>query len=430
MRPVHIWAGALAVGAAVSVPGLLFGPSAALAAALVIGLALAAAPAFREAPWRSETAVLAPFAGPGAVAVHDERVLDALAAHELGRARRYERPLTLLSMSVAGRRSTGREELVQSLAGSLRASDLLGSATDGRVHVVLPETSGEAAQVLLPRFSSALPPALAERLRVGVASFPEDEVTWVGLKDCAAGREEPVSTAGRRDGDRDGDGGGAGVSEPEPPVVERRVEPGRSGRRSSVGIVRRAVDVLVVVLAAPIVVPLIGLVALVVRLDTPGPTLVRHERLGRGGRRIQLLKLRTMVADADRLKQELAHLNVLAWPDFKIPNDPRVTRVGAFLRRTSLDELPQLWNVLRGELTLVGPRPCSVGVDKYVLWQTERLEATPGLFGRWQARGRAAVSFDERCRMDIGDLRSRSLRAELRVTFETLVALVAGRGAA
>ena len=428
MRPVHIWAGALAVGVAVCVPGLLFGPSAALAAALVIGLALAAAPAFREAPWRSETAVLAPFAKPGAVAVHDERVLDALAAHELGRARRYERPLTLVSMSVRGRRAGGREELVRMLAGSLRGSDLLGSAADGRVHVVLPETSGESAQVLLPRFSSALPAALAERVRVGVASFPEDEVTWVGLKDCAAAREEPVSAAGRRDGDDDG--GDAGVSRSEPPAVDKRVEPGRSGRRSSVGIVRRAVDVLVVVLAAPIVVPLIGLVALVVRLDTPGPTLVRHERLGRGGRRIQLLKLRTMVADADRLKQDLAHLNVLAWPDFKIPNDPRVTRVGAFLRRTSLDELPQLWNVLRGELTLVGPRPCSVGVDKYVLWQTERLEATPGLFGRWQARGRATVSFDERCRMDIGDLRSRSLRAELRVTFETLVALVAGRGAA
>src|SRR5918996_1073163 len=193
MRPVHIWAGALAVGVAVCVPGLLFGPSAALAAALVIGLALAAAPAFREAPWRSETAVLAPFAGPGAVTVHDERILDALAAHELLRARRYERPLTLVSMSVAGRRSAGRDELVKLLAGSLRGSDLLGSAADGRMHVVLPETSGEAAQVLLPRFSSALPSALAERVRVGVASFPEDEITWVGLKDCAAAREEPVS---------------------------------------------------------------------------------------------------------------------------------------------------------------------------------------------------------------------------------------------
>jgi lipopolysaccharide/colanic/teichoic acid biosynthesis glycosyltransferase len=425
VKPVHIWAGALAVGTAVSVPGLLFGPSAALAAALVIGLALAAAPAFREAPWKSETAVLAPFAGPGAVMVHDERILEALAAHELGRARRYERPLTLVSISLSGRRTSGRDDLVRTFAGSLRGTDLLGTAADGRVHIVLPETSGEAAQVLLPRFSSKLPPALAERVRVGVASFPEDEVTWVGLKECAAAREEPVSAA-----NRDRDGGDGNGSRPRLPAVDGRAAPSRSLRRSSVGMVRRAVDVLVVVLAAPVVAPLIGLVALVVRLDTPGPTLVRHERLGRGGRRIQLLKLRTMVADADRLKQELAHLNVLAWPDFKIPNDPRVTRVGAFLRRTSLDELPQLWNVLRGELTLVGPRPCSVGVDKYVLWQTERLEATPGLFGRWQARGRAAVSFDERCRMDIGDLRSRSLRGELRVTFETLVALVVGRGAA
>jgi lipopolysaccharide/colanic/teichoic acid biosynthesis glycosyltransferase len=407
----------------VCVPGLLFGSSAALAAALVVALALAAVPAFREAPWRSESAALTPFAGPGAVTVHDERILDALAGHELGRARRYERPLTLLSVSVGGRRASGRDELVQLLAQSLRGSDLLGSAADGRVHVVLPETSGEAADVLVPRFSAALPPALAERVRVGVASFPDDEVTWVGLKDCAATREQPVSVSG-------GDDGGGHDDEAGAPIANGRVRRGRTWRRSSVGIIRRAVDVLAVAVTAPLALPLLAVAALAIRLDSPGPVFVRHERLGQGGRRITLWKLRTMVEDADRLKQELAHLNVLAWPDFKIPNDPRVTRVGRFLRRTSLDELPQLWNVLRGDLTLVGPRPCSVGVDKYVLWQTERLEATPGLFGRWQARGRAAVSFDERCRMDIGELRSRSLRAELRVTLETLLALVAGRGAA
>jgi len=136
-----------------------------------------------------------------------------------------------------------------------------------------------------------------------------------------------------------------------------------------------------------------------------------------------------MVRDADQLKPELGHLNMLPWPDFKIANDPRVTRVGRWLRRMSLDELPQLWNVLRGEMTLVGPRPCSVDIGHYELWQTERLEAKPGLFGRWQAIGRAKVSFAERCRMDIGQMKAHSVAAEIRLTGRTLFALLGGRGA-
>jgi lipopolysaccharide/colanic/teichoic acid biosynthesis glycosyltransferase len=192
---------------------------------------------------------------------------------------------------------------------------------------------------------------------------------------------------------------------------------------------RRAVDLVLLCLAAPVVVPLVLLLAAAVKLDSPGPAFVRHERVGRAGRRFRLLKLRTMVANAEELKHELRHLNVLPWPDFKIPDDPRVTRVGRVLRRTSLDELPQLWNVARGEMTLIGPRPCSIAVDQYDLWQTERLEVTPGLVGVWQARARGRASFPERCSLDIRQIRTLSLREAVVLSWATFVSVVSGRGA-
>jgi lipopolysaccharide/colanic/teichoic acid biosynthesis glycosyltransferase len=200
-------------------------------------------------------------------------------------------------------------------------------------------------------------------------------------------------------------------------------------RRSRGSAARRAIDVLVVLALAPVVGPLVLLLALIVKLDSPGPAFWSHERPGLSGRPFRLYKLRTMTADANERKAELLSQSVVPWPDFKIPDDPRVTRLGRLLRRTSLDELPQLWNVLRGDLTLVGPRACSLVLEHYDLWQTERLEAKPGLFGRWQAEGRARVGFDDRCRMDIAQLRSRSLLTDLDLTFRSLVAVVRQRGA-
>ena len=134
---------------------------------------------------------------------------------------------------------------------------------------------------------------------------------------------------------------------------------------------------------------------------------MRITRLGRDGRPFGLLKLRSMSRDAERMKEALRHLNTMAWPDFKIADDPRVTRLGRVLRKYSLDELPQLYNVLRGEMTLVGPRPCSVKLADYDLWQSERLDVTPGLVGRWQAEGRGSMDFAERCRLDIHQARSK-----------------------
>jgi lipopolysaccharide/colanic/teichoic acid biosynthesis glycosyltransferase len=190
---------------------------------------------------------------------------------------------------------------------------------------------------------------------------------------------------------------------------------------------RRAVDLLVLLLAAPAVLLVIALLALAVKLDSPGPAFIGHTRVGKGGRSFRLWKLRTMVRDAERLKAELQHLNVMQWPDFKIPNDPRVTRVGRWLRKTSLDELPQLYNVLVGDMTLIGPRPCSIALTKYDLWQTERLEVTPGLMGQWQAAGRNRANFTSRCRMDIVQLRGASAATDVLLALKTVRSVIVSR---
>jgi lipopolysaccharide/colanic/teichoic acid biosynthesis glycosyltransferase len=191
----------------------------------------------------------------------------------------------------------------------------------------------------------------------------------------------------------------------------------------------RFLDVFLSLLVLPIVVPVLVLCALAICIDTPGSPFFRQQRTGRHGRRFGMFKLRTMVKNAGELKAQYAHLNELAWPDFKIKDDPRVTRVGAFLRRTSLDELPQIFNVLAGDMSLVGPRPTSFGADTYSLWHTARLEVKPGLTGLWQISGRAELQFDDRLRLDIAYIRSRCLTTDLLILIRTVGAVFGGRGA-
>src|SRR4026207_772754 len=123
---------------------------------------------------------------------------------------------------------------------------------------------------------------------------------------------------------------------------------------------KRAMDLILVLITLPLWLPLNGIIALIIQLTSPGaPVIFKQLRTGKGGRRFSIYKFRTMVPDAEELKVKYAHLNELQWPDFKITNDPRVTPIGSFLRKTSLDEIPQLFNVLKGEMSLVGPRPTS-----------------------------------------------------------------------
>ena len=194
---------------------------------------------------------------------------------------------------------------------------------------------------------------------------------------------------------------------------------------------KRALDVLLSAAALIVLSPLLALIALSVWIDDPGaPILFRQRRCGHGGRSFELLKFRTMVKHAEALKESLRGRSEVDWPDFRVSNDPRVTRLGRFLRRSSLDELPQLVNVLRGEMTLVGPRPTSFGVSTYALWQTGRLDFRPGVTGPWQVRGRDCMDFTERCRLEISFFRRHSLVRELWLLVLTVGCVVKRTGTA
>lgn len=194
--------------------------------------------------------------------------------------------------------------------------------------------------------------------------------------------------------------------------------------------VKRSLDLLVVLTVLPLAALVFILCAALIKLeDSHGPALFIQQRTGKGGRRFGMYKFRTMVANAEELKHTLAHLNELQWPDFKITNDPRVTKMGRFLRKTSLDELPQLINVLKGEMTLVGPRPTSFSSQTYALWQTERLDVTPGLTGLWQIMGRGSMEFEDRVYLDVLYIEHRSLWLDIQILARTVLAVLTQRGA-
>lgn len=191
---------------------------------------------------------------------------------------------------------------------------------------------------------------------------------------------------------------------------------------------KRLFDLTVCLLTLPLTLPLMLLIAGLVKLDSPGPVIFRQQRTGMGGRRFTMYKFRTMLQNADEIKEAYAHLNQLTWPDFKIPDDPRVTPLGKILRKTSLDELPQIFNVIKGDMSLVGPRPTSFAADTYELWQTERLEVRPGLTGLWQINGRADTDFRERTELDIEYIERQSWALDLNILFSTAAAVLTGRG--
>lgn len=192
---------------------------------------------------------------------------------------------------------------------------------------------------------------------------------------------------------------------------------------------KRAFDIAFCIIVMPIVVPLLLLCWAAVKIDSPGPPLFAQERTGQHGIRFKMYKFRTMVQNAEELKPALAHLNILPFPDFKILDDPRVTRVGKVLRKTSLDELPQFINLVKGDMSLVGPRPTSFAASTYDLWHTYRLEVSPGITGLWQVFGRNSATFDERLRLDIQYIENMSLGLDVKIIWWTVKSVFRGSGA-
>ncbi len=196
-------------------------------------------------------------------------------------------------------------------------------------------------------------------------------------------------------------------------------------------VVKRAIDIAGATVGLVLLAPVLLAVAVAVRCTSRGPVFFTQERYGYRKRRFRMMKFRTMVADAERHQAALEAQNEAAGPVFKIARDPRLTRVGAFLRRSSLDELPQLWNVLRGEMSLVGPRPLPTrDVSRFAEpWLMRRFSVRPGLTCLWQISGRSNVGFDEWVSLDLRYIDEWSIGLDLRILFQTLPAVLSGRGA-
>ena len=211
------------------------------------------------------------------------------------------------------------------------------------------------------------------------------------------------------------------------PVVT--LPPMRLGR--SQRMLKRSVDLTFASVALVLAVPFLGLIALAIRLDSKGGALYRQPRRGRGGSTFEIVKFRSMHVGAEARRSEVLDLNEVDGPLFKIKgHDPRVTRVGTFLRRTSLDELPQLLNVVRGEMSLVGPRPFVVyEADLITGWAARRLDMTPGITGLWQVLGRNDIPFEEMTKLDYLYVTNWSLREDMRLILRTLPALIRDRAA-
>jgi exopolysaccharide biosynthesis polyprenyl glycosylphosphotransferase len=193
---------------------------------------------------------------------------------------------------------------------------------------------------------------------------------------------------------------------------------------------KRVLDLALGSLALLLALPLVGFIALVIKLTSGGKVLFRQTRCGLNGRFFTLYKFRTMVEDAELRRQDLLHLNEMNGPVFKLRSDPRVTWFGRFLRRFSLDELPQFWNVLRGDMSLVGPRPpIPEEVAKYQRWQRRRLSMKPGLTCLWQVSGRNELDFDQWMQLDLEYIDSWSPMLDVKILLRTIPAVLSGKGA-
>jgi len=193
--------------------------------------------------------------------------------------------------------------------------------------------------------------------------------------------------------------------------------------------VKRAADLVLGLVALLALLPLFLIVALAIKADSPGSVLYGQMRIGKDGRPFRMLKFRSMRKESEELLASLYVRNEVCVPMFKIRRDPRVTRVGRFLRRYSLDELPQLINVVRGEMSLVGPRPpLPAEVEEYEDWQMGRLRAVPGMTGLWQVSGRNDVPFDRMVRLDLYYIRNWSLALDLEILVRTIPAVLTGKG--
>lgn len=339
-----------------------------------------------------------------------ERMLDArqfrsALERERLRADRMGTSFSFIEFDTRSRPAVWTETLVMTLEQRLRLTDEFGVHGLG-LGAILPETSEDAARNVAEGIARGCPadPPVSWR----VFAYPD-----VSSNGTSSDRGSVRTGAGARG------------------VVQEAGEPVATGMLfvKPLPLWKRAIDIAVASIGLVLAGPALAFAATAIKATSPGPILFLQRRTGLGGRPFTIYKLRTMRNDAERLKAGLRSISEQDGPAFKLKNDPRVTAVGKYLRKTCIDELPQLWNVLRGDMTLVGPRPlpCDES-DGCAVWQKRRLDVTPGLTCIWQVNsGRSRVAFADWMRMDLRYVRGRTLLADARLLWKTFLAVILHR---
>jgi lipopolysaccharide/colanic/teichoic acid biosynthesis glycosyltransferase len=369
-----------------------------------------------------------------------------LIEREFYRARRFEKPMTVVYSVLANEDSDKDREIqlnslkwrisddfhrqydqvkmAQVLEDLTSKSDIVVAVENG-VALVLPETELSEATDFAGEISQAFRTRLHAQAVLGIAQFPDDGLLFEDLvqqaKNGARVQPEGSSTSNRRRGNF--------KIEPERRMKIdadtewiNRLDNSAARNEALYRFTKRLLDIAIVGFLIPFFLPLFSLIALAIFLDDPGPVFYMQQRTGYGGKRFKLYKFRSMYANAQaqpakRVEYEDGSVRYL-WPE-KVDNDKRITRVGRILRKTSLDELPQLLNVLLGDMTLIGPRPTSWDLNMYTLQQTERLTVRPGITGLWQVCARESTNFDERVMWDIKYIEHMSLWLDIQILWRT-----------
>ncbi len=288
------------------------------------------------------------------------------------------------------------------LEGRLRTTDTPGQLSDGRIAVLLPDTSEEGAWKVATDISEIFPPGPG-RPKCDVLGYPEK-----GRRDELETPDEEVANSPRTHGSQSS---------------------GEFFFAQAIPLWKRSIDIVGSLVGMTASAPVLAFAGIVIRLTSQGPVFFTQEREGHGGKKFMMWKLRTMYVNAEEIKHRLQQHSQQDGPAFKMVADPRRTTVGKLLRWSSLDELPQFWNVFKGEMSLVGPRPLPTDESAACKnWQRRRLNAVPGMTCTWQVSARGTVRFEEWVRMDIRYAKQHSLFEDLKLLAATLPSLVMQKG--
>lgn len=310
----------------------------------------------------------------------------------------------------------------------LRATDELGRLNDSEVGIVLWDTDEDGATVFVDRLLKAAPADL--KLEATLFVYPQRGPSRRKPSESNDRDQNNTPSSRSRNDQSDTELADSNVHEQLQPVSRFAVEQLEPAMARGTSQIRRAIDIVCAAIGLVVASPILLAAAAAIKLSDRGPVFFTQQRAGLGGKPFSIYKLRTMCVDAEAKKSELLAKSEQDGAAFKLTNDPRVFAVGDFLRKTSIDELPQLFNVLIGQMSIVGPRPLPLAeAERVAGWQRRRLDVMPGLTCIWQVEGRSRVTFIEWMRMDMQYIQRRSVFSDLQIMCATLPAVLLRRGA-